>query len=81
MTTTRTGYRIEGTTVGPRRYWEVIETAARGAVAIEAYCESGGYPEVETLELEASPAELRAIAAALVCIADAQDAEVDNGTE
>ena len=75
--TTRIGYRIDGPQAeGLRVHWEVIETS-RGSVAIEAYSENGGYPDVETLELDASPAVLRAIAAALVRIADEQQASLD----
>ena len=72
MTTTRIGYRIGATCDGDSHYWEVIETAA-GSVAIEAHHENQGYPEVESIDLDASPDELRHIAAALVCIADAQE--------
>ena len=72
MTTTRTAYRIGATCDGDSHYWEVIETTG-GSVTIEAHHENQGYPEVESIDLDASPDELRHIASALICIADAQE--------
>jgi hypothetical protein len=70
MTTTRIAYRIGAPCDGDDCFWQVVETADGFGARIEP---SGGC--LPDTIIEATPDTLRAIAAALVCIADAQDKE------
>ena len=75
MTTTRTAYRIGAPCDGEACQWQVVETVDRFGARIEPPRNYVGTP----LDIQTSPDTLRAIAAALVCIADAQDTEAADG--
>jgi len=75
MTTTRTAYRIGAPCDGDDCHWQVLETVDGFGARIETP-ESHG---ADAIDIHTSPDTLRAIAAALVCIADAQDTEAADG--
>ena len=78
MTTTRIAYRIGAPCDGDLCYWEVLETADGFGARIEAT----NTPSLGTggcFDIDGTPDTLRAIAAALVCIADAQDTVAADG--
>jgi len=74
MTTTRIAYRIGAPCDGDDCYWQVLETAGGHGARIETPTDDD-----PAVDIDGTPDTLRAIAAALVCIADAQDTEAADG--
>jgi hypothetical protein len=70
MTTTRIAYRIGADADGDSHFWQVVEIANNYGARIETPTDDD-----PAVDIYGTPDTLRAIAAALVCIADAQDKE------
>tara|TARA_Y100000593_G_scaffold79081_1_gene146997 strand:- start:942 stop:1187 length:246 start_codon:yes stop_codon:yes gene_type:complete len=69
MTTTRTAYRIGAPCDGDDCFWQVIETVDGFGARIETPDSHGA----DAIDIDGTPDILRAIAAALVSIADYQE--------